>query len=177
VTRAATIAMTEARYAEIKGHLIPARPKAEEAAFVYARFERGTFGFVDWYPVPTSEFVHRSVYHIELTDGCRARTIKRAHDLECSIIELHSHPHARVARFSGSDCWGFREYVPHVYWRLRSRPYAAVVVVPNGFDSLVWVSNPRLPNGTADIVLAGKVLRPSGLTFEKGDCEHATPEI
>jgi len=177
VSVAARIVMMEHQYASIRSHLIPLRPKAEEAAFVYARFERGTFEFVEWYPVPASDFVHRSLYHIELTDGCRAKTIKRAHDLKCSIIEFHSHPHARVVRFSPSDCLGFREYVPHVSWRLKGRPYGAVVVSPRGFDSLVWIANPNLPDGAAELVLEGRVLHPSGLSFEKGDYANAIREI
>ena len=150
------------------GHLLPRKPKAEEAAFIYARFQDSSFKFVEWYPVPVSDFEHRSLYHIELTDDCRAKTIKRAHDLGCSMVEFHSHPVASTAAFSPSDCAGFREYVPHVSWRLKGRPYAAVVVAPSSFDSLAWINTPKTPDGVVEIAVGKNILLPTGVTFKAG---------
>ena len=42
--------------------------------------------------------------------------------------------------FSPSDMYGFSDYVPHCRWRLRGRPYLAVVVSPAGMDALAWTS-------------------------------------
>lgn len=161
----------------VLAHLLPRRPEAEEAAFIYVRFQNNTFNFIEWYPVPISDFEHRSMYHIELNDDCRAKTIKRAHDLGCSIVEFHSHPLARTAAFSPSDCAGFREYVPHVFWRLKGRPYTAVVVVPSGFDSLAWISDPKTPDGVVDIGVGRKILIPTGATFKTGDHISAANKI
>ena len=139
---------------------------SEEAAFCFARFDPDKgFEYQEWSQVPAQEFAYRSLYHIELTDACRARVIKRAHELQCSLIEFHSHPLAVHAQFSLSDRSGLSEFVPHVWWRLKGRPYAAVVVGARNFDSLVWTKNPNCPNGVLRIVTEREAISPSGLSF------------
>jgi hypothetical protein len=150
-------------------HLLPVRPKAEEAAFVFGRARQAgaetEFQFLDVHLVPPSEFNYRSLYGIELTDGCRAAVIGRAHDLNASLLEFHSHPQAAAVEFSQSDRSGFAEFIPHVWWRLRKRPYGAVVVGPRGFDSLSWTSGPERPDGVLDLRVGKKLLKPTALTF------------
>jgi len=158
------------RYAALMKHLLPHFPKAEEAAFVFCQARPspgGTeFQFLEAHPVQRQEFSFRSLYGMELTDACRARVIKRAHDLNASLLEVHSHPRASLAEFSGSDLRGFAEFVPHVWWRLKNRPYAAIVVAPGGFDSLSWISGPQHADGVLDLLVGDEHLRPTGLTFE-----------
>ncbi|MGH9428742.1 MAG: hypothetical protein ACRD2L_20845 [Terriglobia bacterium] len=164
----ARLILPQTVYKPLVAHLLPAEARSEEVAFVFARFEEGTFEFLEWYPVPTTEFEYRSLYHIELSVRCRAKTIKRAHDLGCSIMEFHSHPCSQIPSFSPSDYYGFHEYVPHVSWRLKGKPYAAIVVAAAGFDSLVWLGDPQRPAGTVEIAVGNKVLHPSGSTLETG---------
>ncbi len=151
-------------------HLLPKSPKTEEAAFLFCgvlRTDAGLeFHFLDAHLVPPSEFNYKSLYGIELTDGCRAAVIQRAHDLGASLLELHSHPKASVVEFSPSDRSGFAEFIPHVWWRLKKKPYAALVMGPRGFDSLSWISSPERPDGVLDLMVGGERLRPTGLTFE-----------
>ena len=128
-------------YRDLRRHLIPPGARQEEAAFLFAHADGAAFKFVDWLPVPPEGFAHQSEFYIELTDEMRAGTIKRAHDLESSLIELHSHPFQQEARFSPSDRQGLLEFVPHVLWRLPGRPYAAVVMTPTNFDALVWIDD------------------------------------
>jgi len=158
------------QYRVLMKHLIPPRAKTEEAAFLFCRVqqagEEATFQLLKAHLVPPSEFNYKSLYGIELTDGCRAGVIKQAHDLGASVVELHSHPHASLVEFSPSDRNGFAAFIPHVWWRLKNRPYAAVVVGPRGFDSLSWISNPQSPDGLLDLQIGNKRLKPTGLTFE-----------
>jgi hypothetical protein len=84
------------------------------------------------------------------------------------MVEFHSHPLAGTAAFSPSDCAGFREYVPHVSWRLKRRAYAAVVVAPSSFDSLAWINTPKAPDGVVEIAVGKKILVPTGVTFKAG---------
>ena len=109
-------------------HLLPMQNRAEEAAFVFARPAEAagsrTLEHVEWLPVPPEGFAARSRFHFELNDATRAAVIKRAHDLRASLIEFHSHHGPLPAEFSASDWAGFEEFVPHVRWRLRGRPYA-----------------------------------------------------
>ena len=155
-------------YLELVNHLVPPQFVAEEAAFVYARPEikdkTVSLHYIQWDGVPPEGFEHRSRFYLELTDETKASVIKRAHDLEASLIEFHSHE-ATTARFSDSDFSGFREFVPHVMWRLKRRPYAAVVVTRQGFDALAWVSDGSTPEPMKGIVVDGQTIIPSGLSL------------
>lgn len=154
----------------IWSHLLPPRPKKlEEAAFLFVRQGTGSdgtlnFHHAEWLPVPAEGFESRSAYHFELTDAMRGSIIKRAHDLRCSVVELHSHVGPWPAEFSPSDLAGFREFVPHVWWRLKGRPYLAVVVCKSGFDAFAWVSDPRTPQHLDGIVVGETLARPTKLS-------------
>lgn len=154
----------------LERHLLPPRPRAEEAAFM----------FVQPAAAPRTEMVLRAVAHelvaadgfelrslraIELSDATRGRVIKRAHDLSSSVVELHSHPFPYPAEFSGSDRAGLEELVPHIRWRLKSRPYVAIVVAPDSFDALVWAEpdDPR-PRTLAGVRVGADCLKPTGLS-------------
>ena len=149
-------------------HLLPPRFRAEEAAFVYVtpKTERDAtvFKYLEWIPVPPDGFASRSAFHFELTDETRGAVIKRAHDLDASLVELHSHDGFRPGQFSPSDLAGFEEFVPHVWWRLKGRPYLAVVASRTGFDGLVWMSDPKTPDRLDGIRIAEQLLLPTGLS-------------
>jgi proteasome lid subunit RPN8/RPN11 len=156
-------------YARLLEHLLPGTSTSEEAAFVFVHgtSDRGDIAFRlrDWFAVPPEGFVYQSDGHLELTDRTRAQLIKRAHDLGASIVEFHSHPYPCPATFSESDREGFEEFLPHVWWRLKGKPYLAVVVSPADFDGLVWLSNPSTPQLLDSITAGERVLRPTGLTL------------
>lgn len=153
-------------------HLIPRRGhKLEEAAFLFAHTEQNredvTFRLVEWYPVGAEEFSFHSGYHIELLDEVRAKVIKRAHDLKASLIEVHSHIFPGVPRFSGSDLSGFEEFVPHVWWRLRGRPYMALVVTQSGFDGLAWLAGPKEPEYVNGVVVGRTFFKASNVSLQE----------
>lgn len=168
--------MPLARYQKLKTHLLPRRCQAEEAAFLFCQSvpaegsER--FSFLESYLVPVTDFIHRSLFALELSDLCRARVIKRAHQLSASLIEIHSHPLGLRTLFSSSDLIGFADFVPHVWWRLKGRPYAAIVVGPSGFDSLCWLSNPKKPDAVLELDIAGQHSLPTGLTLSRWEEEE-----
>lgn len=151
-------------------HLLPgADSPLEEAAFLFAHAEQRdetvvVFRLTDWLRVGPEGFRSRSQYHLELTDEARAGAIKRAHDLAASLVEVHSHTFPGTPRLSPSDIAGLREFVPHVWWRLRHRPYLAIVVSPSGFDALAWIENAEEPQHLEGIVTDGVLLRPSRAT-------------
>jgi len=156
-------------HSELMAHLLPARPKSEEVAFIFCHFMQTEgevrFSFIESYPVPTAGFVYKSLFGIELSNTCRASVIKRAHDLKASLIEVHSHPLAKSTEFSPSDRVGFADFVPHVRWRLKQRRYGAIVVGPHGFDSLCWVSDCERPDGVLELQVARRRMTPTGLTL------------
>ena len=65
------------------------------------------------------KFENRSSFHFELSDEIRAKIIKKAHDLDCSIIEFHSHLGYYPACFSSSDWCGFEEFGRMYYGDLK----------------------------------------------------------
>lgn len=137
-------------------HLLDSGTDDEEAAFVFADYRETDhsreFRSLEWLAVPPDGFAHRSPFYFELTDEMRTRIIKRAHDLEASVVELHSHGGSWPAAFSSSDLSGFREWVPHIFWRLQERPYAALVVAGETFDGLAWIDDAEKPERLGAVV-------------------------
>ena len=151
-------------YRAVWAHLLPRPWIVEEAAFVFAAHKevggRHLMSGLDWYPVRPGGFESRSAYHLELTTETQAGVLKRAHDLGASLVELHSHSGAGLPRFSESDLWGFEEFVPHAWWRLKRRPYAAIVAGCSGFDGLAWVDAADRPEPLAGINVGSELLTP-----------------
>lgn len=152
----------------IWNHLVREDSEVEQAGFVFARDEaRGgvrVFQYIEWFPVPPDGFAVQSEFHIELADEVRGSVIKRAHDLSASLVEFHFHAGAWPAAFSPSDFAGFREFVPHVWWRLKGKPYLAVVVARSGFDGLAWLEGPARPERLSGLLVDGQPRKPTGLS-------------
>lgn len=168
----ALLELPAAVYSDLQKHLLPPHSKIEQAAFVYARAETSAgnstiFRFLDWLPLKADNFAAQHEVYLELRDEMRGSLIKRAHDLNASLVEFHSHPGPYPAQFSPSDLAGFHEFVPHVWWRLRGKPYAAVVVAPSGFDALAWLTSAQEPAALNGIMVEGERLTPTGLTLRK----------
>ena len=156
-------------YEEIQAHLRENNVDSESAGFMFVvpttqDGDTDVYEHVEWYPVPPEGFVESNWYHLELTDEFRAGVIKRAHDLGASIVEFHSHLGPQPARFSPFDRRGLREFVPHVRWRLRNRPYFAVVVTRTDFDGLAWTMGPENPQHLDGIVVGDRVFEPTKLS-------------
>ena len=127
---------------QVWGHLLPRRPVVEEVAFLFVKEElKGDdlrLRCADFWLLERGDFSYQSNCHIELADATRGKVIKRAHDQDAAVVEIHSHLGPRPAQFSGSDLMGFSEWVPHVRWRLKGKSYTAVVVTRRDFDAFVW---------------------------------------
>lgn len=165
-----TLELQQPVYRAMWKHLLPRRQRSEEAAFGFARpleGQEGAFELIDWRPILPEEFAFQSDCHLQLGDQARAEVIKQAHDLSASIVEFHSHLIDGQPEFSWSDVKGFEETVPHCLWRLKGRPYLAVVVSKDGFDGLVWFSKEGLPVQLSTIRAGGVRLNASGRTFRK----------
>lgn len=157
-------------YDRLGSHVL--KSDLEGAAFAYAKPKVTTdsliFELLDWDPVNEDGFESRSEYHLSLSDNMRAHIIKRAHDLQASLVEFHSHSGNLPAKFSYSDFCGFKEFVPHVLWRLSGKPYIAIVFNQTGFDGLIWLEDPEAPEQLEGIIVDGTVLQSTKLTLQKG---------
>ncbi len=157
-------------HADLIGHLLPSDSSREEAAFLFAkaRPENGgvAFDVVEAEMLAATDFETQEDDYLELHDETRIRLIKKAHDLNASLIEMHSHPGPWPAEFSRADRRGLGETVPHMWWRLQKRPYIAIVVAPSGFDALVWLDNPKVPNKLDGLIADGRLLSPTNNSIE-----------
>jgi len=147
-------------------HLLPPDDDREQAVFLFARISRSPseaiFDVAESRLLRPGDFDVQEGDYLELADGTRAALIKRAHDLDASLVEIHSHPGPWPAAFSLSDRMGLAETVPHMWWRLKKRPYLAIVVAPSGFDALLWLDDPRIPRGLDAVMAGDRLLRPTG---------------
>jgi hypothetical protein len=84
---------------------------------------------------------------VQLTDDAQQRVLQWAAAREGWLIELHSHlgAYGDPAQLSAVDTAGLKDWVPHVRWRLRQRPYAAVVFGPRTIDGVAWSGAKGLP--------------------------------
>lgn len=155
-------------YLDLIAHLSPT--DVEHVAFLFT--EPPAVGsplrVAEIYRVPPEGFDFQSDYHVELTDDVRAIVIKRASDLAGCLIEAHSHTGGPPAAFSESDLHGFRDWVPHVRWRLARRPYAALVFAGDSFDALVWEGDDDAPHSLDSLrVEGGTTNKPSHITYKR----------
>jgi proteasome lid subunit RPN8/RPN11 len=139
----------------------------EAAGFFLADYlpDARSFRLREWRAVPPSGFESRSEFHLVLRDDTRAEIIKWAWDEGASLVEAHSHHHGE-ARFSPSDLRGLGEWVPHLWWRLRGRPYGALVVDGETLDALAWIEGASTPAQVARLKIDGDgSIRATGRTL------------
>ncbi len=127
-----------------RGHL---DGRAESVAFFLADWSAPDRSFCvrDWQPIDDGTEGAGDDLHVSLSDETRLSIIRWATSQEASLIEAHSHGRRGPAVFSPYDLSGLAEWVPHVRWRLRRRPYAAIVTTVADFDALAWVEDPQVP--------------------------------
>ena len=160
------ITMPPQIFSDIQTHLLPDGATDEEAAFLFVRAtaDELLLELVEWIPIDRAGFAYQTSGYLELADEMSGRVIKRAHDLGCGLVEMHSHPYPWEAQFSPTDLAGLSEFVPHARWRLKQKPYVAIVVAPTGFDGLAW----RLDSNDAEPIMGIRVgetlMRPTCLT-------------
>src|SRR4051812_29383543 len=99
--------------------------RPEQVGFFLASFEdrRQVFNLSEWWAVPPEGYEYQTNYHVTLTDEAQNEAIRWAWNSKACLVEVHSHGPLEPAQFSPSDLSGFVEWVPHVRWRLRGRPY------------------------------------------------------
>jgi len=163
-------------YQNIYDYLFPEGFYLQSVAFIFVVISKTSdsleFQFNSWYPVESCEYKYRSKEYVELKDMMRQKIIKRAFDLDTAIIELHSHVCLKGACFSPTDLQGFKEFVPHVWWRLNKKPYAAIVFSKSDFDAFVWVDDPEQYHQVTEIVVDDRHFYPTGLTLANLEKRH-----
>jgi hypothetical protein len=138
----------------------------EHVGFFLADWHSDTRRFVvrDARRLAPEEYETLTDFHVALVDHVRPSLIHWAWTEGASLIELHSHGPRGVARFSPTDLDGFEEWVPHLWWRLRARPYAALVATGVDLDGLAWISSPTEPERIVRVVLGNETVETSQAT-------------
>lgn len=166
----ALIRIGAAELDRLRRHLLRT-PRCEQGAFLFCRYSVSgadhVFACEDWSPLKRADYEVQAGDYLELTDAARARLIKQAHDRSLCLVESHSHPGPYPAAFSYSDLTGLDEFVPHVRWRLRGRPYAALVFAQSGFDGLAWTDAGPIPQQLVAIETENARLAATGLTLKR----------
>lgn len=161
------IHISGALFKQVREHI--RRRSTEQVAFLFLSPTPGeSFTAVEAYLVPHTELVHESRYHAEVSEEAQARVIKTAADRKLLLAEIHSHPGStRGTGFSASDLAGFEDFVPHIFWRLRAKQYAALVFGDNEYDALAWHNNPAQPLAFGSLVVDGDPQMPTGVTIRE----------
>jgi hypothetical protein len=150
-------------------HLLPEDSLLESAAFLFVEFaSTGNQTVIlpkDYWLAGPNDFAGQFSDYLELTDEARRSVITRAHQLNTALVEMHSHPGPWPAAFSPADCHGLREMVPHIQWRLKGKPYLAIVVAPRGYDALLWEGHAKTPVALGGIQIEKQVITPTNLTI------------
>jgi hypothetical protein len=138
---------------------------AEQIGFFLADFEPDECAFVlrEWHLVPTEGTVRQGL-HVELTDETKNAVIASAWSTGLCLVEAHSHGDWAPAEFSSTDLDGFDTWVPHLFWRLRGRPYAALVTAADTVDAVAWVDDPKVFQAVAVITIDGDPVATTGRT-------------
>lgn len=134
---------------KLRNHLLSG--DGEQVAFIFAEAtsteESGVWlSALELHLCTADDYDSSAFDHISLTDEAQQSIVKRAWDRRVALVELHSHPESLApACFSPFDARGLSEFAPHVRWRLKGQPYAALVFGPSDFDSLVWRTTGKGP--------------------------------
>lgn len=143
------------KFKKVRHHLF--QSNLEQVAFIFlsVKMQKNIFFTVeDYYLIPSSELKYQCKDYVELADDARAKVIKIAWDKKLSLGEIHSHPQSKHGvMFSYSDLSGFSQFVPHIWWRLNTIPYIAIVSGQSDFDALAWIESPNQPKQINELVL------------------------
>lgn len=163
-----SISMPVELYDGIQKHLFPKGDRREQGGFMFCRFDENTrkFQVFEWRPLAGSDYAFQERDYLELSDKTRASLIKSAHDLQASLIEIHCHPGQHEVAFSLADWIGFKEFVPHIRWRLGKRPYAALVFGHSCVDGFAWIGESKLPVSIDGIDIGDAFVKITGNSFK-----------
>jgi hypothetical protein len=136
--------------------------------FFLADFADPAFNLQAWRAMPDDAFEPSNLGHAVLKDDFAADVIKWAGDAGACLVEVHSHGLLFPVAFSSIDVEGFADWVPQVRWRLRGRPYAAMVTAADTVDAWAWCDDTGLPRQVVAMVIDGTtVVYTTGLTMER----------
>jgi hypothetical protein len=139
--------------------------RAEQVGFFLADWSPAArqFRIRAWRPIDDRAADVQGQLHVSLPDETRSAIIQWAWAEDACLIEAHSHGRWSPAAFSPYDLQNLGEWVPHLWWRLRGRPYAAIVTSARDLDALAWIDGPGAIE-QVDGITAGAYFPSNGAT-------------
>jgi hypothetical protein len=176
--QSATIEIPEQMLATMHAHLFPAGVSVEQGGFLLCATlaTDSAYGLsaLEWLPLQREDYSVQATDYLELTDEARARIIKTAHERNAVLVEVHCHPGNYPACFSLADIVGLAEFVPHIRWRLKGKPYVALVFARRSVDGLGWFGTSKIATPIEGILVGAKRLDTTRLTGKlHGEIRHA----
>ncbi len=111
---------------------------------------------VDVRAMGPGDFAARTNEHVALADHVRPEVLAWASSAGLTLVEAHTHPGGDPVCLSPTDVAGLAEWVPHVRWRLRGLPYAALVLGPATIDAVGWSGKGSAPEAVAALQIDGR---------------------
>ena len=150
----------------LRDHLAGGR--GEQLAFMLAEPTAGGFLVTDCRTVAAPGLDDQTPWHLALGEDERGAVIKWAHEDGGVLVEAHVHRDGFAAALSPYDLDNLADWVPHVRWRLRHRPYIALVFSGGTFDGLAWGASYDAPEQVGTLLIEGSPALPAtGLTLSK----------
>jgi hypothetical protein len=131
-------------------------PAVEQVAFFLARPVPDGVRLVDARAMGPADFDHQSAVHVSLAEHVRPELIAWAWERHLCLVEAHTHVRGDPVCLSPTDLSGLSDWVPHVWWRLRGRPYAALVFGDETVDGIAWRRSAADAEGVAALEVDGR---------------------
>ena len=128
----------------------------ESVSFFLAEPTPDGLRLVDVRAMGPEDFAARTDEHVALADHVRPDVIAWASGAGLTLVEAHTHPGGDPVCLSPTDVAALAEWVPHVRWRLRGLPYAALVLGPTTIDAVGWSGSGNTPQGVAALHIDGR---------------------
>lgn len=112
------------------------------------------------------DYAYQGIHGMELADDVRPRVLTWANRPHVALVEVHSHGQFSFpTSFSATDLDGLNEVVPQMLWRLRGRPYAALVLGRDDLDALSWCQPGQAASVPVSVTLGDRTLTPTGIAL------------
>lgn len=139
----------------------------ERMAFLLASPTTGTDAWAvvdELYLTDAVDYTYQGKHGMELDDAVRPRVLTWATRPDVALVEVHSHGHlSNKTTFSRTDLDGLNEVVPQMMWRLRGRPYVALVLGADDLDALAWSHRGQPPTLPSTVIVGQRTLTPTGI--------------
>lgn len=134
------LSVAEDEFAALRSHCL--RGPDEDVAFAVASLVRddGATGLLirEWTPVPPEHYIERSPWNFSIDSVYVVPWLKRAEELDGTLVLVHGHRAGLTPQFSGADLRGERRLFGGALGYFSDRPMAALLITPDAAAARLW---------------------------------------